>query len=238
VDKSDFVRHIYKLANILPKNLKIRKMKTKLLILNLFIIVLFYSCKEPNVSFEVAQPENVKKQNKFSRNIIGTYYNLENKTELIIGENYIFKKMKTEDTLKISELDKNEIIKNDTLYKLNTKEKYKIRKITDSLFTDYVFSDTIFNLKKNNILKKYKGYYFLNKEIEKSGFWEVEKLNLKNGILKINGIETENEIRLLEIITETKRDTLKHFSVKPTKKQFKEFIKKNGFKEGEIYLKK
>ena len=213
-------------------------MKTKLLILNLFIIVLFYSCKEPNVSFEVAQPENVKKQNKFSRNIIGTYYNLENKTELIIGENYIFKKMKTEDTLKISELDKNEIIKNDTLYKLNTKEKYKIRKITDSLFTDYVFSDTIFNLKKNNILKKYKGYYFLNKEIEKSGFWEVEKLNLKNGILKINGIETENEIRLLETITETKRDTLKHFSVKPTKKQFKEFIKKNGFKEGEIYLKK
>lgn len=212
-------------------------MKLKLLILNLFIF-LFYSCKEPIVSFEVAQPENVKQQSKFSRNIIGTYYNIESNTELIIRENYILKKMKIEDTLKISELNKSEIIKNDTLYKLNTKEKYKIIKINDSLFTDYVFSDTIFNLKNKNILKKYKGYYFLNKEIEKTGFWEVEKLSLTNGVLKINGIETENEINLLESITETKRDTLKLFSVKPTKKQFKKFIKNNGFTKGEIYLKK
>jgi len=212
-------------------------MKLKLIIVSLIILAFFNSCKEPIVTFEVAQPENIKTQNQFPKKLIGTYYNAETKTELIIGKNYIFKKMTIEDTLNISELDKNEIIKNDTLYKLNTNEKYKVRKLNDSLFTDYVFSDTIFNIKKNNILKKFKGYYFLNKQIEQTRFWEVEKLNLTKGVLKINGIETENEISLLETITETKRDTLKQFSVNPTKKQFREFIKKNGFTEGEIYLK-
>jgi hypothetical protein len=55
--------------------------------------------------------------------------------------------------------------------------------------------------------------------------------------LNINGIETENEISLLENITESKKDTAKPFTIKPTKRQFKEFIKKNGFSNGEIYIK-
>ena len=78
-------------------------------------------------------------------------------------------------------------------------------KINDSLFSNYVFTDTVFNLNKTDVLKKFKGYYFLNKSIEKTGFYEVEKLNLTKGVLNINGIETENEISLLENITESKK---------------------------------
>ena len=212
-------------------------MKTKIFFLNLIFCLCFISCKEPIVSFEVTQPENVKEQKEFPKKLIGIYYNLENDTELIIRKYFILKKILIKDTLKISELDKNEIIKNDTLYKLNTNEKYKIIKIDDTLFSNYIFSDTVFNLKKTDVLKKFKGYYFLNKSIKETGFWEVEKLNLTKGILNINGIETENEISLLENITESKKDTVKPFTIKPTKKQFKEFIKKNGFSNGEIYIK-
>jgi hypothetical protein len=226
----DFVKHI-------AKNLKIRNMKTKLFFLNLIFSIFLFSCKEPIVSFEVAQPENIKEQKEFPKKLIGTYYNSENNIELIIRKYFIIKKTLLNDTLRISELDKNEVIKNDTLYRLKPNEKYKIIKINDSLFSNYVYSDTIFNLKKTDVLKKFKGYYFLNKSIEKTGFWEVEKLKLTKGVLKINGIETENEISLLETITESKRDTVKPFTIKPTKKQFKEFIKKNGFVEGETYLK-
>jgi hypothetical protein len=212
-------------------------MKTKIFFLNLFFCLLFISCKEPLVSFEVAQPENVKAQKEFPKKLIGIYYNSENDTELVIKKYFIFKKTLVKDTLKISELDKNEIIKNDTLYKLNTNEKYKIIKINDSLFSNYVFSDTVFNVKKSDVLKRFKGYYFLSKSIEKTGLWEVEKLNLTKGVLNINGIETENEISLLENITESKKDTVKPFTIRPTKRQFKEFIKKNGFSNGEIYIK-
>jgi hypothetical protein len=196
------------------------------------------SCKQPLVSFNEAQPQNVNEINAFPKKYIGTYYNLVDKSEIIISKYSVFEKMISEDTINIKELDKNEIIKNDSLFKIKTKEKYPIKRINDSLFTNYIFSDTTFRIGKNNILKKFKGYLFLNKHREKSDFWEVEKLYLSKGVIKLSSIETENELKLLESITETKMDTTKPFKIKPTKKQFKEFIKKNGFSEGKIYLKK
>jgi hypothetical protein len=213
-------------------------MKTKILFLNLLLLVILNSCKDPIVSFEEAQPQDIKELNAFPKKIIGTYYNTENRTELRISKYSIFKKMIVDDTLKISEINKNEKIKNDSLFNSVTKEKYQIKRINDTLFSNYIYQDTIFDLNKKNILKKFKGYFFLNVFIEKSGFWSVEKLNLRKGVLTINGIVTENEIDLLQSITDTKQDTIKPFTVKPTKQQFKEFIKKNGFTNGEIYLKK
>ena len=212
-------------------------MKNKLLYLNLLFLLILNSCKEPIVSFEEAQPKNISELNAFPKKIIGTYYNSESKTELRISKYSIFKKMFVEDTLKISEINKNEIIKNDSLFNSVTKERYLIKRINDTLFSNYVYQDTIFTINKKNVLKKFKGYFFLNNLIEKSGFWSVEKLDLSKGVLTINGVETENELNLLQSITETKKDTIKPFTIKPTKKQFKEFIKKNGFTKGEVYLK-
>ena len=225
-------------ATYSPKKTKNRKMKNKLLFLNLLFLIILNSCKEPIVSFAEAQPKDINELNAFSKKIIGTYYNTENKTELRISKYSIFKKMIVEDTLKISEIDKNEIIKNDSLLNSVTKESYQIKRINDTLFSNYIYQDTIFDLNKKNVLKKFKGYFFLNVLIAKSGFWSVEKLNLRKGVLTINRIETENELDLLQSITETKMDTIKPFTIKPTKKQFKEFIKKNGFTNGEVYLKK
>ncbi|OCB69004.1 hypothetical protein [Flavobacterium crassostreae] len=213
-------------------------MKIKVLILNLLFLSLLISCKRADVSFGETQPQNVKEIKAFPNKIIGIYYNSENNAEIQISEYFIFKKIKIEDTLKTSELHNYEVIENNNLINLKTKEKYKIRKINDTLFSGYVYSDTIFEISKKNVLKKFKGYFFLNKLVEETGFWEVEKLYLSNGILRLNGIETENELELLQNITETKKDTLKPFRINPTKKQFKEFIKKNGFTNGEIYLKK
>ncbi len=212
-------------------------MKNRLILFCLLSITL-NSCKEPLVSFDEAQPQNVKEINSFPNKYIGTYYNLEDRSEITISKYSIFERMVSEDTINIKELDSNEILKNDSLFKIKTKEKYKIKKINDSLFTNYVFSDTTFRIGKNNILKKFKGFLFINKLVEKSGFWNVEKLNLSKGVIKISSIGTEDEIELLESITETKKDTTKPFKIKPTKKQFREFIKKNGFSGGKIYLKK
>ena len=204
-------------------------------IIYLFAVVILISCKEPLVTFKAAQPENVKQQKIFPKKLIGRYFS-EN-AELIIGNYSIIEKLRVTDTFKISDLDKSEVITRDTLYNRNTGEKYRVFMINDSLFSNYIYSDTTFNLNRGDILKKYKGYYFLNRSISKTGFWDVEKVNLSKGILTINGIETEDEINLLETVTEARKDSARPFAVKPTKKQFKEFIRKNGFREGKIYLK-
>ena len=97
------------------------------------------------------------------------------------------------------------------------------------------YIDTLLYLPEGNVLKKFRGYYFLN-SLTHTNSWEVKKLKLKDGILMINEISSDEEITNLEKMTETHRDTLIPFKIKPTKKQFKEFIKVNGFSDGETYI--
>ena len=213
-------------------------MKYKSVFYCLITSLIIVACKESVVSFEETQPTDCKALQVFPSKILGSYYNPDENSELEIAKEFIIKKLMINDTLNMREIDENETIDYDTLYNSKTKEKYQIRRINDSLFSNYVLYDTIFIINKDHVLKKLKGHFFLNKRINKSDFWAVEKLSYSNEILNINRIETEEEMKLLQSITETKMDSTKPFSVKPTKKQFKEFLKKNGFVNGDTYLKK
>jgi hypothetical protein len=55
--------------------------------------------------------------------------------------------------------------------------------------------------------------------------------------LILSGIYSNQEIESLEQLTETKRDTIFPHNFRPTKKQFKKFVKENGFEENEVYYK-
>lgn len=219
------------IATILPNIMKKH--------ISLFLFLLSLSCKESMVKFSEAQPENSKDLTSFPGKLIGSYYNLENDADLEISKYSIVQKMIAKDTFNIKDLSEFEILKNDTIIDTETFEKFAVKRISDSLFTvtDYIYSDTIFNISRENVLRKTKGYYFLNSK-DKENNWSVKKVLLKNGQLNINPISTNQEIELLEKITGTKKDTVKPFVLKPTKKQFKEFVKRNGFTEGEVYLKK
>src|SRR5690606_30007480 len=97
------------------------------------------------------------------------------------------------------------------------------------------FYDTLFSFGKGHILKKFKGSYFLNIPYHEN--WEVKRLNLKNGIITIGEITSQDDITTMETITETKRDTTSPFKVNPTKRQLKRFIKEKGFTDEEFYIK-
>ena len=209
-------------------------MKKSVLILTSLIL---FSCKEPLVSFSEAQHENSKDLNFFPKKLIGKYYNIAENCELEIREKLIIKISTLTDTFHINELPKSEILRKDSIINTLTSEKNVVTPINDSLFTNYIYKDTLFHINDNSILRKMKGYYFLNSKMSDAN-WYVQKLFLKNGQLCINTITSQDEITLLETLTESKKDTVKPFVVKPTKKQFKEFVKKNGFSEGEVYLRK
>ncbi|HMT72143.1 MAG TPA: hypothetical protein PKD16_18380 [Saprospiraceae bacterium] len=214
-------------------------MKSKIVILISIIVIFLLGCEEKSlVSFNEPQPKGINNLNEFPKKLIGEYYDFDTKTNLIISKTFIEKKQLLKDTLKVSELDSNEVVKNDYIINLKTNEKIKIIKINDTTFvTNYDFTRRIFSFDDGDLIRKYKGYYFLNLK-SSSTDWEVKKLFLKKGVLSINEIQTETEIEVLKNILDSKSDTIRPFGANPTKRQFKEFLKNNGFSSGELYLKK
>ena len=110
-----------------------------------------------------------------------------------------------------------------------------IRKIYRDSLGGEGYVDTIINLAKNDQIKKYKGYYFLNPFLDENA-WEVQKVKFKKGILSISQISSEEEIEMLVEITETLSDSTRPYSINPNKKQFKEFLKREGFADEDIYI--
>ena len=202
----------------------------------LLLALLLISCKEPLVQFSETQPENSRSLKFFPNKLIGNYYDSENEIDLEITNSMIIKKSTLKDTFNVKVLSEVEVLKGNTLVNTKTFEKTFVKKLNDTLFTNVLFKDTIFSINKENVLKKMKGYYFLNIKHSENN-WVVKKLYLKNGLLNLNDISTKEEIEMLEEITETKKDSSETFVIKPTKKQFREFVKKNGFSKGEVYLK-
>jgi hypothetical protein len=209
-------------------------MKTKIIIL--FAVIISYSCKETSqdlISFNVSQPEGKNKLNEFPSRLFGIYKNYDTQEEITICKNIIFSVKFIKVTIPKSLKDslKNEKLFN-TYFKITKLESIK----NDSLLVTYKIIDTIFELKKD-VLKKFKGHYFLNYQ-QNSMKWNVKKLSYNKNVININAIETINEIKTMEdIMGLNSNDTLHSLIVKPTKRQFKEFINKSGFHNGSSYLK-
>lgn len=185
------------------------------------------SCKKPLANFTEAQPANTKDQSAFPSKMIGTYHNYETDTDLVIQKELILSTQYFRDTL--SEKD---------LLKIQQEIELTSKKLNDTLFiASYNVTDTIFNLQQNDILRKLKGYYFLNIANEDKN-WNVTKLKFKNNIVSLNDIRTEEEINTLAELTETVVDTIRPATFKLSKKQFRKFVKQNGFTEGSVYVKK
>lgn len=110
----------------------------------------------------------------------------------------------------------------------------KIFRDSDTIPTQE-FIDTIFAISSGDEVKRFRGSYFLNIQ-RAADDWEVRRMRFKNGVLQINEISSAEEIKNLETITESARDTVTPFKVRPTTKQFSAFLKANGFSTGEQYI--
>ena len=105
----------------------------------------------------------------------------------------------------------------------------------DTIIRHADWTDTMFSTSADNVLKKFKGYYFLNNRFRDTA-WEVKKLSLQSGTLTVGSISDKNDIQKLREITETTADTTsKHFTLK--RKEFKRFVKQEGFSEHETFRK-
>ncbi|HSH65932.1 MAG TPA: hypothetical protein VLB84_09060 [Bacteroidia bacterium] len=199
-------------------------------LLCLFLI----ACDGPSVTFESPQPIDVKNQDHFPKILMGKYINVSDSSVITITDKAITRGFNIKYVISKKELDtmKNCKVVNDTLYNNHTNEKTCIVNIHDTLYTPYRLQDTLFYISDKNILRKDRGYYFLNLLYRSK--WEVQKLDYRNGKLSICSISDMEEIKNLKAITDNTGDTMVYFN--PDKKQFRKFIKSKGFSKKEEFV--
>ena len=204
-------------------------------------------CDQKYVRFETAQPEGVKASKTFHKKLRGEFVNCQDPNKiLVISKNQIV--IEHHDALTIHrndlEIDSPIDKTNDELLReeLSTYG-YLAEFYSDSIKLIEHWKDTIFQFASNEILKKFQGSYFLNYELEE-GFWAVDRLDLRKDSLFIGAITPSDELLTFnftvknEEFNEKDSTTSTEYLLKPSRDQFKKFMKSNAFEQTECYYRK
>ena len=198
------------------------------------VFSLFIACEQAP-TFDKPQPDNTNALNSFPKRIQGEYLSTDQASTVTIGPTLMIRTYDFDFKDNKNSLDSFYKLKGDSLIDKRDSSIFKIRQKGDSIYSHMYWSDTLFNISNVNILKKYKGYYFLNIRYADNA-WEVQELSLKNGVLTIRSLSESNDIQKLEELSEAASDTLPlNFTL--TRKQFKNFIKQDGFSVKETFSK-
>ena len=108
------------------------------------------------------------------------------------------------------------------------------------------YTDTLFSISKDNILKKSKGSYYLNFKISDI-YWRVKKLNLKKDTLLIGEITTGDTLlrfdyarKIEEVSARTDSGAItkpREYILTPSKREFKKLVRSDAFETTEKYIK-
>jgi len=191
---------------------------------------------EPSVTFTEPQPTDTDNLSNFPKKLQGNYLSLADSSTLIIGEKLIQRVYDFDYKIHPNQLDSTSKISGDTIINLETKEQALIKRDGDSILIHIHSIDTLFLMDYDNVVRKFKGYYFLNNRLDKTS-WTVKKLQLSKGQIIISSISTKQDPENLKEITETPQDTIQTYKFTATKKQFKEFIRNEGFSDSERFIK-
>lgn len=211
----------------------------------LFTLSLMLSSCVQDLSFEDPQPYGEKNETEFKRKFRGTYLCLGDSSLLKIDSHRIVQEWYLVYKLPRKQLDtlKGTVLKENRLHLEGYEEPFFIEFIGDTAILTCDVKKTLFQLSENQQLKYYKGHYFLNFR-EPDNLWKIKTLSFdKEGILTIKriygGDEAIEKIKNMTAVEEIKNDEgeLLNYKLRPTKKELKELMKSNLFKEGERFKK-
>ncbi len=198
-----------------------------------------------NLKFQEPQPSGDKNEKKFKNSYQGTYLCLDDSSIL-----FIKKDMMIQEWLITAEISKNELDTTAEIKHLNGQyfiegkdEPLDITILGDSAVLRYKLTDTLFQLSDNQLLRYFKGQYFLNYK-EADDQWIVKTLNLnREGLLTLSDIHGgEDEIEKIKEMTPVEEITNEEgkvvdYKVQPTKKELKKILKSDVIQEGSRFQK-
>ena len=205
----------------------------KLLYVCLAVSLILVACGE-SVTFQEPQPTDTDNLSKFPKRLQGQYISLRDSSTLIISDKLITRSVNFS-KIHLSELDSTFQLSGDTIIELETNEKQLIKRDGDSLIIRSFY--TLFQMNYDNVVREFKGYYFLNTRYhyDKTS-WVIKKIQLSKGQLIISSISNKQDMDNLTEIIKTPQDTVSPRKFSATKKQFTEFIKNEGFSDNEIFV--
>lgn len=204
-------------------------MRTKTIILATLILI---SCGDL-VRFEAPRPEGQSNEKRIPRKLVGQYSSLNDSSNLTITSRLIVKYSIADFSDKIDSVDAKEV-KGDTVYSaVDGKMKFDVIVKGDSTFQRWSNYDTIFDVSRGDILRKYKGHYFLNEQVLADS-WRVTTLTRIDNGVTLRTVSTKNDINNLRELTDAKSDSV--LSFRPTKKELKKFLRENGFSDKDTYI--
>ncbi|MFB3387350.1 hypothetical protein [Flavobacterium sp. LAR06] len=209
----------------------------KKMILVVILMVLSSSCKKAEAAaepygsfsfyFESPQPINDSELNSFPSKFKGLYMTSDS-TFLRIEDSrivreyfYKFKVHRKEmDSLK-SEYD----LVDGKLITRDTKDKFDIKVVGDSIELSQKNTDVLYRLSYNQKVKRVDGNLVLS--TRDSIFWEAEIVSLEHNVLRFKSIYQPEDLSKLDSVTAIKGKMLDSLSylMKPTRKEFKTILK-------------
>lgn len=197
-------------------------------------IILLTACGE-SVRFEVAQPEGVGTQKDFPKRLYGEYVTGNDSSKLLITNGRIIQYTRAAFAEKQDSVDRVEPRDDSTSVEVNKNFSLNFKVRGDSVFYGWSSYDTLFDAAHGDLLKKYKGFYFLNRRMANHS-WEVTTLTPIAGGVTLGAVSGAEDIRKLRNLTNTPSDSI--FLFRPTKEQLQKFLRENGFSEQTTYLRK
>ncbi len=179
-------------------------MKTSVYII---AIIAFYAC-QPAVTFSEAQPPGSDNLAEFPEKLRGSWFCPEDSSFILIGNNTFVRKF--------------------PLSEITVSEK------GDSVLKTVVFIDTMFQMRDNEVLRKFRQRYFMNTFRGGMG-WEVVQIRTDKKRLQISTIESKEDIETIKTISEH-YDSLPPHKFRTTRKQFRKIFKDDGIGEKQWYI--
>ena len=119
-----------------------------------------------------------------------------------------------------------QIINDSTILNRDTHEESRISILRDTV-TGYIdVHDTLFRISEYNVLRSFKGLYFLNKDY--FGSWEVQMMKVDNRHLTLSEIPSIEGMDKLKKISSVAVDSASG-EVTLSNEDFREFVRKGGF---------
>ena len=198
----------------------------------ILLMVLCTAC-EPAATFTAPQPAAVRPLKGFPAHLQGLYIVAEGEVQLHIGHTYVVRIYRNEDYLHKDSLKTGMRLEGDSLFRAEGSIAEKVMVKGDTIVRTRMEKDTAFNIAAGDVLKKYKGHYFLSRPYGEDA-WEVKKMTYTRGLLTYSYLESSEDLEKLRVITEA-GDSTKQFSL--SRQQFRHFIQQGGFSSSDVFRK-